>query len=187
MQKEAQSRKYSNLEISLGKLTQSLDRYHSPKLTVIMERKSTPMLRVNSQIVVSRVQELDEKSKDELESLYSNMIAPMGNWMNLLWAVAGSENGSREDYLRGFMGSFAEKIKENNLEDKTNIKRIIIYPLLIAELNDIGKHDCKSSRYFHDVIDSMKAAEPNDSLKEAIEMIRMESAADIPANSLIRS
>jgi hypothetical protein len=170
MQDTIKKSKYSNLERSLNGITCSIDSYRDPKLAVIAERKVTPMLRESNRIVVSSELKLDGDAQSELDCLYSNMIVPMGNKLNLMRAVAVAESDrvKKPDYIKGFMDFFVGKIEEEGLKDKSNIKKVIIYPQLLPELSLMGRHDEKFS---DDIVEAVKASESNEELKKTIDAI----------------
>lgn len=173
---------YSNLERELGSIESLKNMTPQVGLIVAMENPNETSVKA----IVSNDLELNSTCKEELKNLNSNVITPIGNWTNLLNAVANSKKGDRNNYLSGFMKFFSKKIMDNDLMDKRNIKMLVIYPNLLSKLKPISKDD---STFYRDIIQEIKYLETDTQLRQLIEYSTLLEPRFIERtkNSLIRS
>ncbi|MDE1870915.1 MAG: hypothetical protein KGI06_01615 [Candidatus Micrarchaeota archaeon] len=179
MLREIQEGKYLNLERRLEEIMSDPNDHQGQKLTVVMEQRPNAMLRDKSHITIADVLRIEGKPRAELEALYSDVLGPMGNRLNLLKAVSASKRVDRDAFRNGFMDLFADSMMKGGLEDKPRIKEVILYPFLVSGLVEISKNDYGFSS---DLASSIRSAEQRQELREKFDAVCAEHGVGLRVN-----
>ena len=182
--------KYSELELNLGaKRAEYYVDYNLLKNRVVSTDMRGIICQYPRHQAVSERLGLGDRDTKALGEIYENVVYPLekaylqakgvllclrdiklGENGGLIVAVPRSEK--MEMAIYDFTARLATVIKEEQIEDKENIKSVIVYPIIITQISMLRKHN---SYFGGRMIDSITAREPDPNMKAIIEELDFNS------------
>jgi hypothetical protein len=183
--KEIKQDKYSQLEKEVKARRESAHNYNGIKRMVISADIQASLSKLPKYLIVAEELRLGEKSRNELQDLYNETINPLILGLFAMRTlvigirakfgfgdnVAPKEvlsNEEKDMAINKFTKFLDKKLNEECLKDKTNIKAVIIYPLIVATINTWRKFD---SEFADNLIEKIKSNETDERLKKIIAII----------------
>jgi hypothetical protein len=177
--------KYANLELDLAAKTRQYRDYQQLKNIVMYADVHAQLRSVPKYLEVSKALNLNESATKELEKFYSTVMRSLNLGLYLLKREfigksrdlglgeninpsTMSDNERRDSVISQFAEYFENLAKAEGLEVSKNIKKVLLYPLLIGPLSTWRKYD---NEFVGRIIESIKLTEPDLYLRSIINSI----------------